>query len=82
MATRGQACASLALASIRESTDSPPQIKCCNLPRELTSFVGREMQGVEVSAALRRAGLVTLIGSGGVGKTRLALEMLTRRARR
>jgi non-specific serine/threonine protein kinase len=45
-----------------------------SLPRELTSFIGRQAQVEEVSRALRTAGLVTLVGTGGVGKTRLALH--------
>ncbi|GAB2558942.1 AfsR/SARP family transcriptional regulator [Nocardia heshunensis] len=46
------------------------------LPRRFTSFLGR---GPDVQGVLRLLGLsrlVTLIGSGGVGKTRLASEML------
>jgi predicted ATPase/DNA-binding CsgD family transcriptional regulator len=46
-------------------------------PREpLTSFVGREAELDEVGAALRQYRLVTLVGPGGVGKTRLALRAL------
>src|SRR5262245_20228610 len=45
-----------------------------NLPRELTSFVGRQRQVVDVQTALRSTGLLTLVGPGGVGKTRLALR--------
>jgi predicted ATPase/DNA-binding CsgD family transcriptional regulator len=46
-------------------------------PREpLTSFVGREAELDEVGAALRQYRLVTLVGPGGVGKTRLALRSL------
>jgi non-specific serine/threonine protein kinase len=44
------------------------------LPRELTSFVGRQEQVEEVEEVLRGAGLVSLVGVGGVGKTRLALR--------
>ncbi len=44
-----------------------------NLPRELSSFVGRQQLVADLAAALRAAGLVTLVGVGGVGKTRLAL---------
>jgi non-specific serine/threonine protein kinase len=44
------------------------------LPRELTSFIGRQEQVDEVKQALRRSGLLTLVGVGGVGKTRLALR--------
>jgi predicted ATPase/DNA-binding CsgD family transcriptional regulator len=45
-----------------------------NLPVQLTSFVGRAAELAEVGALLRRSRLVTLTGSGGCGKTRLALE--------
>ncbi|HEY2595038.1 MAG TPA: NB-ARC domain-containing protein, partial [Chloroflexota bacterium] len=44
------------------------------LPRELTSFVGRQEQVEDVAQVLCGAGLVTLVGVGGVGKTRLALR--------
>ena len=42
------------------------------LPWSRTSFVGRGTEGVAVGSALRAAGLVTLLGPGGIGKTRLA----------
>ena len=45
-----------------------------NLPAELTSFIGREKQIEEVSQLVRDHRLVTLTGSGGTGKTRLALK--------
>jgi predicted ATPase/DNA-binding CsgD family transcriptional regulator len=45
-----------------------------NLPAELTSFIGRRRHVQEVKAALTAARLVTLVGPGGVGKTRLALR--------
>ena len=45
-----------------------------NLPAELTSFVGRRAELADVRQALGAARLVTLIGPGGVGKTRLALR--------
>jgi len=44
------------------------------LPPELTSFVGRRGQIRQVTELLAQARLVTLTGSGGVGKTRLALR--------
>lgn len=45
-----------------------------NLPVHLTSFIGREREIDSISTLLRTHRLVTLAGSGGVGKTRLALE--------
>jgi len=45
-----------------------------NLPPALTSFVGREQALAQVRDAARKSRLVTLIGSGGTGKTRLAIE--------
>jgi len=46
-----------------------------NLRPPTTSFIGRESDVAEVDAALRAHRLVTLTGVGGVGKTRLALEV-------
>jgi predicted ATPase/class 3 adenylate cyclase len=46
-----------------------------NLPRQLTSFVGRTKELGEISALLRQTSLLTLTGSGGAGKTRLALQV-------
>jgi hypothetical protein len=44
-----------------------------NLPSELSSFVGREKELPEVMRLLEDSRLLTLTGSGGCGKTRLAL---------
>jgi predicted ATPase len=48
-----------------------------NLPFAVTSFVGRLREIGEIRALLETARLVTLTGAGGVGKTRLALEVAT-----
>ena len=48
------------------------------LPRRATSFVGREPDLGDIGAALAHGPLVTLTGVGGVGKTRLALEVAER----
>jgi predicted ATPase/class 3 adenylate cyclase/DNA-binding CsgD family transcriptional regulator len=46
-----------------------------NLPVQLTSFIGREAEMSEVRRLLADNRLVTLIGTGGAGKTRLALQV-------
>src|SRR5258706_10870727 len=46
-----------------------------NLPIQLTSFIGRERELTESKRQLASARLLTLIGSGGTGKTRLALQL-------
>ena len=46
-----------------------------NLPRQLTSFVGREREMDEVRELFGRSTLVTLTGAGGTGKTRLAVQI-------
>jgi predicted ATPase/DNA-binding CsgD family transcriptional regulator len=48
-----------------------------NLPLELSSFVGREKELAEVGRQLEGNRLLTLTGSGGCGKTRLALATAT-----
>ena len=45
-----------------------------NLPVQRTSFIGRQAQVSEVKELLKEHTLVTLTGSGGVGKTRLSLQ--------
>jgi hypothetical protein len=51
-----------------------------NLRRAPTSLIGRESEAGEVQAAVRAHRLVTLTGVGGVGKSRLALEVAGRLA--
>jgi predicted ATPase/DNA-binding CsgD family transcriptional regulator len=48
-----------------------------NLPTEMTTFIGRRRLLQEVKSALSGARLVTLVGPGGVGKTRLAVRSAT-----
>jgi predicted ATPase/transcriptional regulator with XRE-family HTH domain len=47
-----------------------------DLRRSLTSFVGRERELSELASVLQTTPLLTLVGPGGVGKTRLALELV------
>jgi predicted ATPase/DNA-binding CsgD family transcriptional regulator len=48
------------------------------LPRQLTTFIGRERELGEVIEALKHHRLVTLCGAGGAGKTRLAVAVAER----
>lgn len=59
-----------------ETVDSAPG----NLRLPPTSFVGRAAEVAEVETALKAHRMVTLTGVGGVGKTRLALEVASRAA--
>ncbi|MEJ2737781.1 MAG: BTAD domain-containing putative transcriptional regulator, partial [Anaerolineae bacterium] len=57
----------------------PPSLRPCqphNLPASLTPFVGRETEVAEIQDLLQDPAcrLLTLVGPGGIGKTRLALE--------
>jgi predicted ATPase/DNA-binding winged helix-turn-helix (wHTH) protein len=46
-----------------------------NLSEPLTSFIGRERELVEIKRLLPDSRLLTLVGIGGIGKTRLALQV-------
>lgn len=46
-----------------------------NLPRSLTGFVGRVQEMAELHRLLATTPLLTLVGAGGCGKTRLALQL-------
>lgn len=45
-----------------------------NLPAQLTSFIGRQREVAQVAEAIEEDRLVTLVGVGGCGKTRLAMH--------
>ncbi|HEY2474844.1 MAG TPA: helix-turn-helix domain-containing protein [Candidatus Cybelea sp.] len=60
------------LRIVRSNADGlPPH----NLPRQSTSLVGRQRELAEVTTLLRESRLLTIVGSGGVGKTRLAVQL-------
>lgn len=46
-----------------------------NLPQQLTSFVGRKRELAEIAKSLANNRLLTLLGVGGIGKTRLSLQL-------
>src|SRR5215467_14600561 len=54
-----------------------PARRSGNLPAEATSFIGRRRELTEVRKKLTEARLVSLVGPGGVGKTRLAIRIAT-----
>ncbi len=58
-----------------ETTYLLPRVQRSNLPRPLTSFVGREKEIQQVQRLISQARLVTITGSSGVGKTRLAIQV-------
>ena len=67
---RGQS--GLPLQHVRSSRSVRPQT---NLPMSLTSFIGREKEQAEIIKLITKHRLITLTGSGGVGKTRLSLKI-------
>jgi predicted ATPase/DNA-binding CsgD family transcriptional regulator len=52
-----------------------PRRRIGNVPAEATTFVGRRRELAEVRKTLTAARLVSLVGPGGVGKTRLAVRI-------
>src|SRR5450755_3417648 len=46
-----------------------------NLPQQVTSFIGRERELTEIKELLEGTRLLTLLGMGGLGKTRLSLQI-------
>jgi predicted ATPase/DNA-binding winged helix-turn-helix (wHTH) protein len=71
---------SLELTSVAAQTSSAPipsgvSTPTHNLPQSLTSFIGREKEITELEELLGTTRLLTLTGSGGCGKTRLALQL-------
>ena len=67
-------------ADTEEPVDAPlatggaPEGAIDTLPGEPTELVGRDTDVAEVSEALRQSRLVTVLGVGGIGKTRVALR--------
>ena len=65
-----------------EGDGCEPTARAGNLPAAVSSFVGRSRELDEVSDLVGTRRLVTLVGPGGAGKTRLALEVGERVRRR
>lgn len=64
------------LVKLRPALDPPDASGSArdNLPSELDTFIGREAELRRIRGLLARARLVTLIGAGGAGKSRLAIH--------
>ena len=60
------------LAAEPPSRQAPPET---NLPLRQTEIIGRDRELAELQDWLTRSRLVTLVGPGGIGKTRLAMEL-------
>jgi predicted ATPase/DNA-binding XRE family transcriptional regulator len=63
------------LSGFPEKANSFSSKPMTNLPTSLTSFIGRERETDEVANLIAKNRLVTLAGAGGIGKTRLSLQV-------
>jgi predicted ATPase/DNA-binding XRE family transcriptional regulator len=63
------------LSGFPVKADSFSSNSITNLPTSLTSFIGREKERVEIINLVSTYQLVTLVGAGGIGKTRLAIQV-------
>ena len=72
---RPQKAASITYHAPSRSTSVGRTLLQHNLPAQLTPFIGRTEQITQLVQAVRAHRLLTLTGAGGVGKTRLALEV-------
>ena len=64
-----------ALAPSLADDEGTPVALVRGLPAMWTAFIGRDRERTEIQAALRESRLVTLLGPGGAGKTRLAADI-------
>ena len=74
----GEELRALEQAVLRQEVPAPPPQALHNLPAPLTSFLGREHDVAELERLLGQVRLVTVTGTGGAGKTRLAVEAAAR----
>ena len=71
---RGYRFVGPAVAATWTPSDVPGPRKRSNLTEPLTSFIGRERELVELKRLLPGKRLLTIVGMGGIGKTRFALQ--------
>ena len=67
------------VVSDKLQTEFPPiktlDVRPNNIPVQLTSFIGRDIEIPEIKSSLEKSRLVTLLGPGGTGKTRLSIQV-------
>jgi predicted ATPase len=64
-----------ALLPLRGGEYEAPRARRTNLPLQLTSFIARDAEIERLSAQAANSRLLALVGTGGVGKTRIALAL-------
>lgn len=73
----------LVIDGLQETFPAPRTVDAIqnNLPTQLTSFIGRETEVATAKRLLQQKRVLTLIGPGGIGKTRLSLQIAAESAR-
>lgn len=74
-AARGYALLARQLQAAEHAARRPELMPSSTLPAPMAAFIGRDREQAALRSALLEARLVTLWGPGGIGKTRLALEV-------
>jgi non-specific serine/threonine protein kinase len=73
--TAAELAADLGKSERDAQVDNRDDVFKSNLPQQLTPFIGRQKEIAGIREVLRNTRLVTLTGPGGIGKTRLALQV-------
>ncbi len=63
------------IAPVTATPAGPPPSRTTNLPEAVSELIGREAELGQITALVTEHRLVSLVGAGGIGKTRLALEV-------
>src|SRR6266403_2978078 len=63
------------IAPVTATPAGPPPSRTTNLPEAVSELIGREAALGQITALVTEHRLVSLVGAGGIGKTRLALEV-------
>jgi predicted ATPase/DNA-binding SARP family transcriptional activator len=63
---------------VRSSSPTHSLVRTVNVPSQLTPFIGRIRELAQITGLIQRHRLVTVVGTGGSGKTRLAIEAALR----